>query len=230
MIGTVAESFWVWCYFNRIATIFENAFSYFSVLWRSCRISEIYEVSFWGKEMKRITWRSSSHKTKTWDIDGNVVQSFWVSCRLNSTATFFEATLSYFSVIELLCNFCHFWIFAVGIVLKTKTEKSSKIFVFGFMKLKYIWICFLSTVSFFEWWNWNKQKWTEFSKYRGAKAITREIPLIWLVMWLNHFEFDVIWAALQRFLKLHSDSSISWNFGWISVISEALFLDSFWFL
>ena len=228
MIGTVAESFWVWCYFNRIATIFENAFSYFSVLWRSCRISEIYEVSFWGKEMKRITWRSSSHKTNTWDIDGNVVQSFWVSCRLNSTATFFEATLSYFSVIELLCNFCHFWIFAVGIVLKTKTEKSSKIFVFGFMKLKYIWICFLSTVSFFEWWNWNKQKWTEFSKYRGVKSYHKRNTRYMISKVTESFWSH--WSTTATVLKLHSHSSISWHFCWISVISEALFLDSFCFL
>ena len=124
--------------------------------------------------------------------------------------------------VSMLLRFCGISAiseFGFGEVLKTKTQKSSKIFIFGFIKLKYIWICFLITFLFFEWWNWNKQKLTEFTNIEGSKAIAREIPAIWLVEWLNHFEFDVIWAALQLF----------WSYILIARY-HAIFAEFRWFL
>ena len=43
-------------------------------------------------------------------------------------------------------------------------------------------------------------------------------------MWLNDFEFDVIWTAFQLLLELHSHISVKWPFSRNSVISEFSFL------
>ena len=58
----------------------------------------------------------------------------------------------------------------------------------------------------------------------GSKAFKTQIPATRLAMWLNGFEFDVIWAAFQLLLKLHSHISVLWPFCRISVISEFSFL------
>ena len=42
-------------------------------------------------------------------------------------------------------------------------------------------------------------------------------------MWLNDFEFDVIWTAFQLFLKLRSHVTVLWRFCKISTISEFSF-------
>ena len=36
-----------------------------------------------------------------------------------------------------------------------------------------------------------------FINLETPNALIKQIPAIWLAMWLNHFEFDVIWTALQ---------------------------------
>ena len=43
-------------------------------------------------------------------------------------------------------------------------------------------------------------------------------------MWLNHFENDVTWTALQLFLKLHSHITVLRRFCRISEISKFSFL------
>ena len=103
MIGTVAECF----EFDVILTelqLFLKMHSHISVLWRSCRISKISVVSFWGKRMKKITWRSR------------------------------------------------------------------KIFLFGFIKLKCVWICFLITVLFFWVLKVKQTKRIQLKKYSGVKS------------------------------------------------------------
>ena len=103
MIGTVAECF----EFDVILTelqLFLKMHSHISVLWRSCRISNISVVSFWGKGMKKITWRSR------------------------------------------------------------------KIFLFGFIKLKCMWICFLITVLFFWVLKVKQTKRIQLKKYTGVKS------------------------------------------------------------
>ena len=44
----------------------------------------------------------------------------------------------------------------------------------------------------------------------GSKAFKTQIPATRLAMWLNGFEFDVIWAAFQLLLKLHSHILVLW--------------------
>ena len=61
--------------------------------------------------------------------------------------------------------------------------------------------------------------WTEWSK-----DFQTQIPTVWLAMWLNDFDFDVIWRAFQPFLNLHSHITVLWRFCRISVISEFSFL------
>ena len=133
----------------------------------------------------------------------------------------------HFSMLWRFCGISAISEFTFGKLLKTKTQKWSKIFIFGFIKLKYIWICFLMTILFFEWWNWNKQKWTEFNKYRGAKSYHKRNTCYMISKVTESFWIRCHLCSTATVLKLHSDSSISWHFCWISVISEALFLDSF---
>ena len=133
----------------------------------------------------------------------------------------------HFSMLWRFCGISAISEFTFGKLLKTKTQKWSKIFIFGFIKLKYIWICFLMTISFFEWWNWNKQKWTEFNKYRGAKSYHKRNTCYMISKVTESFWIRCHLCSTATVLKLHSDSSISCHFCWISVISEALFLDSF---
>ena len=58
----------------------------------------------------------------------------------------------------------------------------------------------------------------------GLEAFERQTTGTWLEIWVNHFEFDVIWRASQLFLKLHSHNSVLWCFCSISVISEFSYL------
>ena len=58
----------------------------------------------------------------------------------------------------------------------------------------------------------------------GSSDLKRQKYNTWVAVWLNHFEIDVIWTALKRFLKLHSHISVFWGSSWISVISELSFL------
>ena len=58
----------------------------------------------------------------------------------------------------------------------------------------------------------------------GLEAFERQTTGTWLEIWVNHFEFDVIWRASQLFLKLHSHNSVLWRFCSISVISEFSYL------
>ena len=44
-----------------------------------------------------------------------------------------------------------------------------------------------------------------------SKAFKTQIPTRWLAMWLNDFEFDVIWTAFELFLKLNSHISELWR-------------------
>ena len=60
---------------------------------------------------------------------------------------------------------------------------------------------------------------------QGPKAFKTRVPATRLAMWLNDFEFNVIWTAFQLLLKLHSHISVLWHFCRISVISEFSFLD-----
>ena len=64
----------------------------------------------------------------------------------------------------------------------------------------------------------------QFDQTEGLKDFQTQIPTIWLAMWLNDFEFDVIWTAFQLFLKLHSHITVLWRFCRISEISEFLLL------
>ena len=59
---------------------------------------------------------------------------------------------------------------------------------------------------------------------RSQKLLKTQIPATRLAMWLNDFEFDVIWTAFQLFLKLRSHITVLWRFCRISVISEFSFL------
>ena len=58
----------------------------------------------------------------------------------------------------------------------------------------------------------------------GLEALERQSPGIWLGIWVNHFEVDVIWRASQLFFKLHSHNSVLWRFCSISVISDFSYL------
>ena len=57
-----------------------------------------------------------------------------------------------------------------------------------------------------------------------SDTIKRQKYCTWLAMWLDHFEIDVIWTAFQAFLKFNFHISVFWDFWWISLVSEFLFL------
>ena len=107
---------------------------------------------------------------------------------------------------------------------KTKTRKSRKIFIFGSIMFKCMWIYFSISISTFSVLKQEKQQKAHWINLEGSDALKRQKYDTWIAMWLNHFEIDVIWTAFKGFLKLHSHISVFWGFSWISVISEFSFL------
>ena len=159
-------------------------------------------------------------------MTSNVAEWFWVWCHLNSISTVFEATFSYYSIMEFsrISVISEFSLLGIG--LKTKTRKSWKISIFGSTKFKCIWIYFSISISNF----WvlklkqEKQRKTHLINLEGSDALKRQKYDTWIAMWLNHFENDVIWTAFQLFLKLRSHITVLWHFCRISVISKFSFL------
>ena len=59
---------------------------------------------------------------------------------------------------------------------------------------------------------------------KGSDALKRQKYNTWIAMWLNHFEYNVIWTVFQLLFKLHSHITVLWRFCRISLISEFSFL------
>ena len=113
----------------------------------------------------------------------------------------------------------------LSIGLKKKTRYLPKMSIFWFLKLKWTWICFFITILVFKCYNWYKQKRTQLNKYRKVK---RQIPVLWSVMWYNHFDLDIIWITLLLLLKLHSNIKVLWRFGRIFLIRSFRFWVNGW--
>ena len=87
-----------------------------------------------------------------------------------------------------------------------------------------MWTCFLITILTFWVVNWHNKKGIKVIYPHGSKAFKPQIPATRLAMWLNDFEFDVVWTVFQLLLMLHSHISVLWPFCRISVIYEFSFL------
>ena len=109
-----------------------------------------------------------------------------------------------FSWISMISEFS-----VLGIGLKTKTRKSRKVFIFGSTKFKCIWIYFLITILTFLGAKTKINKnLLNLINLDGLEAFKRQTPGTSLEIWVNHFEFDVIWRTSQLLSKLHSHNSV----------------------
>ena len=141
----------------------------------------------------------------------------------------FQLFLKLNSHILVLWHFCRISVISefslLGIGLKTKTWKSRKIFIFGSIKFKWMWICFLITVSTF--WTLklkkqtqtNKQKQTQVNKSRGVRIswkikiwhiISKVAELFWERCHLNNIsrvlEIAFSYFSILGFLMNFRDS------------------------
>ena len=109
----------------------------------------------------------------------------------------------------------------LGIGLKTTTRKSRKISVFESTKFKWFFDHYFNFLSAKTKINKNV---LNLINLDGLEAFKRQTPGTLLEIWVNNFEFDVIWRASQLFFKLYSHNSVLWRLCSISVISEFSYL------
>ena len=132
-----------------------------------------------------------------------------------SLMSFANWLLKLHSHISILWTFCGISVITkfsfFGIGLKTKTRKSRK------MNVDLVFDHYFSFSSFQT--DINK-KGLNLKNPEGSKVFKSQIPATWLTMWLNDFECDHIWSAIQLLLKLHSHISVLLRFCRISKITE----------
>ena len=139
---------------------------------------------------------------------------------------FFEVTYSHFSILGFLMNFRDFWVFIFGYRAQNENpEITENLYFLVYNTPMHVDLYFdhyfncLSVKT-----DIRKNGFNLYSE--RLKAFKTQIAAAWFAMWLNRFEIDVVWTALQLFLELHAHISVLWRFCRISVISDgkSLFL------
>ena len=139
----------------------------------------------------------------------NVVNSFWVWCHLNSIST----GLKLHFYIAVLWRFCRItWFLNLSFLVYSWKQKRS-------LHVKLYFLVYKAQIPldlFLDYFNNFLSVKTEVNKngfnfinLETPNALVKQIPAIWLAMWLTHFKFDVIWTALQLvFEATFSHSSV----------------------
>ena len=132
--------------------------------------------------------------------------------------TAFQLLLKLHSHISVLWPFCRISVISgfpfLRIGLKTKTRKSRKILIFGSIKFKWMWTCFLITILNFWLLKLKYTKATNPINLDGLEALKGQIRGTWLEIWLNRIEIFVIWrtTAFQATLSYFSIMAFLQNF------------------
>ena len=170
----------------------------------------------------------------------------------NRISTAFEATFSHFSIMAFLwvSMISRFSFLSIG--LKTKTRKSRQILIFGSIKLKWMWTCFLNTILNFSGLKLNpprppapppkkKQKQTQVNKFKAVRIswktkmwhiISKLAELFWERCHLNNIS-RVQYFSILGFLMNFCDFWV-FDFGYRAQnenleITENLYFFSFFF-
>ena len=158
-------------------------------------------------------------------MTSNVAEWFWVWYHLSSISTVYEATFSYYIIMALLQNFCDFGNFIFGYRPQNEnTEITENLYFWDHKVQMHMSLFFDHYFSFLSGKTKINKNVLNFINLDGLEAFERQTPGTWLEIWVNYFEFDVIWRASQLFLKLHSHNLVLWRFCSISVISEFSYL------
>ena len=132
---------------------------------------------------------------------------------MNHISRGFGVTYSHFSISGLLMGFPDFRVFVFGYRAQNEKPETTENRYFGVIKLKYMWICFMITILTF-WVSKITLAKTNSIDLEWSEAIKRQIPATWSAMWLNHFEFDVIWTCFKCF---ESKISVTSEFSFLGV-------------
>ena len=137
----------------------------------------------------------------------NVAKSLYIWCHLNNISRVFEVTYSHFSILGFLMGFRDFRVFVFGYMAQNENPETTENHYFWVMKLKYMWICFMITILTF-WVSKMALGKTNSINLERLETLKSQIPALWSVMRLNHFEFDVIWTYFKCFEATSSYYSI----------------------
>ena len=137
----------------------------------------------------------------------NVAKSLYIWYHLNNISRVFEVTYSHFSILGFLMGFRDFRVFVFGYMAQNENPETTENHYFWVMKLKYMWICFMITILTF-WVSKMALGKTNSINLERLETLKSQIPALWSVMRLNHFEFDVIWTYFKCFEATSSYYSI----------------------
>ena len=209
----MTEWFWVWCHLNSISTAFQATFSRFSIIalfpyfWVykvQINVDLLFDHCFIFLRTKTEIYKNEFNLI---NLDGfealkRQIPGTWLGIWLNhieiyviwNTSHLFSKLHSHISVLWCFCRISVISEFSfLGIGLNTKARKSQKIFIFGSMEFKCMWICFSTTI-----WTFSALKLKQINKtdkrltnLEGLVSFEREKYGIWLARWLNYFENDV---------------------------------------
>ena len=126
---------------------------------------------------------------------------------MNHISRGFGVTYSHFSISGLLMGFPDFRVFVFGYRAQNEKPETTENRYFGVIKLKYMWICFMITILTF-WVSKMALGKTNSINLERLETLKRQIPALWSVLRLNHFEFDVIWTYFNCFEATSSYYSI----------------------
>ena len=109
-----------------------------------------------------------------------------------------------------LLNFRDFGFSFMGVGLKMKTQKSQNIFIFWIHQAQ------MHVDLFFEHYFNSLSIRTNRTK-RDSKAVKTQIPAIWLVLWLNNFEFEQHFNCFWSYVLIFQYYGVSVEFPWFPI-------------
>ena len=132
----------------------------------------------------------------TYYMTSNVAEWFWVWCHLNSISTVFEATFSYYSIMAFLQNFLDFRVFVFGYRSQNeKPEITENLYFWVYKVQMHMDLFFDNYFNFLGVKTKINKNLLNLINLDGLEALKRQTPGTRLEIWLNNFEFDVIWRA-----------------------------------
>ena len=109
-----------------------------------------------------------------------------------------------------LLNFRDFGFSFMGVGLKMKTQKSQNIFIFWIHQAQ------MHVDLFFEHYFNSLSIRTNRTK-RDSKAVKTQMPAIWLVLWLNNFEFEQHFNCFWSYVLIFQYYGVSLEFPWFPI-------------
>ena len=193
-----------------------------SALWLFCRICD-FRASFLGYRVQNENPEIKKNLYLLWLamwLNHFEIDVFWTAFQ-----GFLWSYIQTFQYFGFLMNFRDFPVFVFGYrVYNENPEITENHYFLVYNTPMHVDLCFDHYFNGLSAKNYINKNRLNLIYSEASKTFKTQLAPVWLTMWLDHFEIDIVWTAFKEFLKLHTHISVFWGFSWISGISEFSFL------